>query len=512
MPKLKEKYDIVIIGSGMGGLCSALILAKEGYDVCVLEKNAQIGGTLQTFKRDGAKFDTGVHYVGGLEEGQALYPYFKYFDLLDSTTPIKMGVDAYDIITFQGDDNMYPHAQGTENFIEKLAAFFPDEEPGLRKYVDEIQKVCDKFALFNLYEDIDPKGELDAMYSGVQNVISSCTDNMLLQKVLAGSNFLYAGEDNKSPFYMHALIINSYMQSSYKFKNGGSEISRSLNYSLKDYGGTIVRNAEVELIHQQNNVVEYVKLTDGRKIKADTFISNVHPTETLKLMDYSGLRKSYTNRILDLKNSTSVFTLYIVLKPKSLKYVNYNHYNFTEGDVWNFGNYTDKNWGAGQALFTMPDKNNPEYSGVLTVMAYMRMEELAPWLGSNNTTLNITDRGDGYEEFKERKAQILFDQINLIVPGIREKTNSYYTSTPLTQRDYLNSVDGSLYGVSRDYNYPLQSQISPRTKFKNLFFTGQNIIMHGILGTAIGAVITCGEIIGRPYLVDKIRKSAGINL
>ena len=75
---MDKKYDVVIVGSGLGGLVSAVILAKEGKRVCVLEKNNQYGGNLQTFVRDKTIFDTGIHYIGGLSEGQNLYKYFKY--------------------------------------------------------------------------------------------------------------------------------------------------------------------------------------------------------------------------------------------------------------------------------------------------------------------------------------------------------------------------------------------------------------------------------------------------
>ena len=68
-----KKYDIVIIGSGIGGLICGNVLAKEGLSVCVLEKNKQIGGSLQTFSRDKTVFDSGVHYIGGLDKGQNLY-------------------------------------------------------------------------------------------------------------------------------------------------------------------------------------------------------------------------------------------------------------------------------------------------------------------------------------------------------------------------------------------------------------------------------------------------------
>ena len=75
-----KEYDFVIIGGGLGGLQCAFILADEGYSVIVLEKNHHLGGNLQVFSRDKCLFDTGVHYLGGLDEGQNLYKFFKYFN------------------------------------------------------------------------------------------------------------------------------------------------------------------------------------------------------------------------------------------------------------------------------------------------------------------------------------------------------------------------------------------------------------------------------------------------
>ena len=105
--KLKEKYDVVIVGSGLGGLVSAIILAKEGRSVCVLEKNQQYGGNLQTFVRHKTIFDTGVHYIGGLSEGQNLYQYFKYLGIIDDIELKKLDEDGFDIITFDDDETEY---------------------------------------------------------------------------------------------------------------------------------------------------------------------------------------------------------------------------------------------------------------------------------------------------------------------------------------------------------------------------------------------------------------------
>jgi all-trans-retinol 13,14-reductase len=93
-------YDVVIIGSGLGGLECGYILSKEGYKVCILEKNRQFGGSLQIFVRDKAIFDTGIHYIGGLDEGQNLNQSFKYFNIMDKLKLHRMDKDGFDRVTF----------------------------------------------------------------------------------------------------------------------------------------------------------------------------------------------------------------------------------------------------------------------------------------------------------------------------------------------------------------------------------------------------------------------------
>ena len=144
---MKKEYDILVIGSGLGGLVSALILAKEGLKVCVLEKNNQYGGNLQTFSRDKLIFDTGVHYLGGLSKGQNLNQYFTYLGIMQDLDLKKMDENGYDRITFDGDEVAYPHSQGYDNFVEQLAKIFPEERQNLARYVQTIQNVCALFPM-----------------------------------------------------------------------------------------------------------------------------------------------------------------------------------------------------------------------------------------------------------------------------------------------------------------------------------------------------------------------------
>src|SRR5687767_15196569 len=119
-----EQYDVVIVGTGLGGLASGAILAMEGYKVCLLERNKQIGGTLQTYVRERVIFDSGVHYVGGLDEGQNLHQIFKYLGIVYKFKMQKLDEIGFDQLRFEGDPNVYMYSQGYDNFIATLSRQF----------------------------------------------------------------------------------------------------------------------------------------------------------------------------------------------------------------------------------------------------------------------------------------------------------------------------------------------------------------------------------------------------
>lgn len=79
-----------------------------------------------------------------------------------------------------------------------------------------------------------------------------------------------------------------------------------------------------------------------------------------------------------------------------------------------------------------------------------------------------------------------------------------HTTTPLSYRDYTGTIDGSAYGIVKNYQYPQISFVSTRTKLKNLFLTGQNLNVHGALGVTLTAMLTCSEFVGQEYLAKKV--------
>lgn len=508
---MKAFYDTVIVGSGLGGLVSAVILAMEGHKVCVLEKNNQYGGNLQTFAREKSIFDTGVHYIGGLAKGQNLYHYFKYLGIYDGLRLHRLDKDGYDMISFDDDEIEYPHSQGYDNFMDSLISYFPEEEKGIRDYCAKLQETCDKFPLYNLQLG-KPYYEDEELYKRpARDCINSFTSNKKLQAVLAGSNLLYAGLPDKTPFYVHALSVNSYIQSAYRCVNGGGQISKLLVRRLRELGGDSFKRHEVVRFGFEDGRIISAITSNGKEFRGGRFISNIDPKPTLSLVGKEHFRKSYVKRIEAIESTISVFSLYIVLKPGSFPYMNRNFYHFKDHNrLWEVQDYTQESWPENYMISMGVKKGQGPWADQLTAIAYMHYDEVKHWEDTFNTVTNKNERGQDYETFKREKADTLITQIEKRFPQIRSCIQSVYTSTPLSYRDYIGCNRGSMYGFVKDAKNPLKSQISPRTKIPNLFLTGQSLNMHGILGVTIAAIVTCSEIVGREHLLSRIWDVNGI--
>ena len=494
------KNDVIIVGSGLGGLLCAYALGKEGYKVCVLEKNHQIGGCMQTFTRKGKIFDTGMHYIGSMDDGQILNSLFKFFGLTGKLKLKKLDKNGFDVFGIAGIE--YKYAQGFDNFIDTIHQKFPKEKQALLKYVDKLKEIRQASPIHNLKDD-DSYNNI-AQYINIKafDFIKSLTSDIKLQNVLAALNPAYAGMPDKTPLYTHSVINNSFIESAWRFVDGGDQIAKILEENIKSQGGTILKNCEVEKFVFENNSLTSVALTNSERFFAKNFISNLHPAVTLSKIESKHLSNAYRKRIGGNENTISVFSVYMVLKKKSFKYINYNYYHNENENVWGASIYNPEKFPEGYMLYTPASSKSDEYAESLVVYSYMKYDEVRKW---QDTT--VEKRGEEYLEFKQKKAEKLINLVEKRWPGLKNKIDSYYTSTPLTYRDYTATCEGSIYGILRDANNPLQSYISPRTKIPNLFLTGQNISMHGVLGVTIGAILTIAEFLGLGNILKKIKNA-----
>lgn len=498
-----KQYDVIIIGSGLGSLVCGAILGKNGYSVCLYEKNRQAGGAMQTFARDKAIIDSGVHYIGSLAEGQTLNKIFRYLGVMDSLKLKQLDTDGFDHIHFRNEDKHYKLAQGYDHFIEQLVKDFPKERDALHVYCNAVKDACNKFPLFNLRTG-DAREKEAILGINAAAFIRSITADERLQQVLAGNNLLYAGIADKTPFYVHALVQNSYIESSWRCLDGGSQITRALTKVIKENGGDIVRNAEVKKIVGKDGLVDHITLADGREIGGKQFISGLHPSRTIAMTENDNFRGAYRSRIAGLENTPGTFMINAVLKPGTFPYLNYNYYHHATENAWDGIHYTKENWPQTYGMFVAAGAGKLQYADNLSLMTYMRYEEVAEWQDTFNTDSFPDTRGTGYEAFKTEKAEQLLDVVTQQFPRLRDCIHAYYVATPLTYRDYLAIPEGSMYGVTKDADNPLKAFISPATRLSNLYLTGQNMNLHGILGVTMSSIVTCAELLGMEQLVNDI--------
>ena len=494
-----KKYDVIIIGGGIGGLASGIILSKEGLSVCILEQHSVIGGCLQSFKRHGRTLDTGMHYIGSMGKDQIMYQYFKYFGITDDLRLHKLNDDGFDYFHFS-DGESYCHAAGNERFVDTLSRRFPEDRKGIETIINKMQNIGDMIAPEVLRSGkLYNRGGKDYTTVSAYSEIERNINNDRLRNVMAGNTGLYAGDKLTTSMYEYGVITQSYIQGAYAFEDGSQQLADLMVRQIERNGGEVRLNARVEKIHLEGDKAEYVVLTSGERIFGERIISSIHPSTTFSILENNTVyKKAFFTRMNSLANTYGIFTTYLLMKPNTVKYENSNHFYFNINDVWSL-DYMYKGANIPGVLMCMQPNSRNQYTDVISLLTPMPFEQCARWA---DTT--IGRRGDDYKAFKEHFGNAVIDFVSQFNPNLKENIEFIHTASPLTYRDYTSTPEGSAYGLVKDCRNPLASLVFARTKISNLLITGQSLNIHGCLGATISAAVTCSEILGEEYLAKKI--------
>jgi all-trans-retinol 13,14-reductase len=495
--------EIIIIGGGIGGLFCGAFLSREGYSVKIFEQHHKIGGGLHQFEREGVSFETGMHLVGGFQEGGVLNRICSYLGVMDKLSIMPEDENCRELFHIARDGKKYIIPQGSGRFVEQLSSEFPEERENIERYIKAVYAICDETKLYNLEIPASSfQSHSGFILRSVGDFIDSFTKNERLRSVLAMGNPLYAGDRYKTPAYIHALITKLYMESAGRFAGGSRQLADALTEAITREGGAVYPGRGVTHIEIENKKIQYLITADGEKHRADRYISSIHPASLLELLDASKLQRSYRQRISSIPNTYSAFTLYIVFKPGAFPFFNYTYYYMEDYSMtWEQNAYTPDTWPKGLMFITPPVTGQGACAEKMIVNCIMNFETVKPW---ENTTSG--KRGATYEAFKRRCEEKILCKLEEIYPNIRPCIKSVYSASPLTIRDYCKQKEGALYGMKKDCTNMALSHVSVRTKLENLLLTGQNISLHGILGVPLTAIVTCAELTGMEYLLNKINK------
>lgn len=490
-------YDTLIIGAGLSGLMTGYILAKEGQKVCIVEKNPIPGGLMQNFRVRGKVFDAGAHYFGGLKESQSLHAYFRYFGLLDKIDFKQLDLNAYDRFLFQDREIAFP--QGHENYIEHLSKLFPKEAEGIRHFTNHMRKTVHQYTGFNLSHEND-ESFVHLAHTNAFEEISRFVSDKKLRHLLFANAPAYDGRPESTPFYIYALLSYSYIESAWRVLGGSGKIAEILEQNFTKAGGEIRYKFDVQAIETDSSGrVSGLKSVTDEKLFGQRIISTVHPSLLPNMLPVEQLRKAYRNRLSNLKNTTGMFSIYAVMKPKRFAFMNSVNYCYNSTLEQADKVYARNTFAEKFIFLTQPQHHRQIYAETAQILSPMPYAEVARFADTK-----VRRRGKHYFDFKQKMTEKLMELVSQYFPGFSAAVAHINTGTPLTYRDYSGSKEGAVYGVLKDSRNPMLTTVSHRTKIPNLFIGGQSANIHGIHGTAAGAFVLCSDILGEDYLQKKM--------
>lgn len=501
-------FDVIVIGSGMGGLTCASLLSQLGRKrVLVLERHFKLGGFTHTFDRNGYRWDVGVHYVGQMAQGQQCR---QLFDLITrgNVEWFRMP-DKFDVFTYP--DFEFAVDADPEIFKADLIKRFPDEAAGIKQYFIDLPRVVQWF------ENRIVQSMMPFPFNSVMHFAEGSMRQMATQTTQTYLNSLFRSVELKallcsqwgdcgvppsmSPLALHALIACHYFGGGYYPCGSAKSIADAVVNVVKAQGGDCLTNHTVTDIIVEDGRAKGVKVLiargDNREkgaIFAPKIVSNAGYAITFgKLVppDYRVVLPAEFH-----KDIRSCVTAYIGFKssPEVLGIKGENHWIFDSYDHDNMFNNTlsGPTGKAGGCFLSFPSLKDPaakKHTAELTVL--VKFEEFAGW-----SDTSWQHRGSDYEAFKQQLANKLLDIVEKKFPGFGKLVEYIEVSTPLSVADFTGHPDGAIYG------YPLTSEefkkrsFSPATPIKDLYMTGTDTVTLGIMGAAMGGIVTASHLMG----------------
>lgn len=518
-----KTFDAIVIGSGTGGLSVASLLAQEGKKVLVLEQHYIIGGFTHAFQRKGYVWDVGLHYVGQVHiPGTVLNKTFRYIS--EGNLKWEPLDDVYDRAVFG--DTEYEFPRGRRNFKNKLKEYFPEEKDlkSIDTYfelLDEVQKVGTAYYvekvippfLAKIFGSLLRRGVLKYSDQTTLSVIQGITDNGKLIGVLTAQYGDYGLQPSQSSFYMHAVLVNHYMDGAGYPVGGAPRFAETVGAVIEKAGGTVLFQAKVKQIIVKKNKAVGVEMGDGKKFYARTIISDAGVVNTFssllpkKIIDQHGLAE----KLKELTPSLAHVGLYVGIREssKDLGLPKCNYWIFPDeyDHALNQSRYSDLDSNLPVSFVSFPSAKDPEsektHPGRTTaeVIILVQFDWFKKWSQAERYK-----RGDEYKEMKEKMAEKMFKELYRVAPQLKGKVDYYEVSSPLTTRFYTWHQKGEIYGVAHTPKRFRQRFLKSYTPVKNLFLTGQDAMIASISGGVMGGVL-CASAILKKNMLWKIKRS-----
>jgi all-trans-retinol 13,14-reductase len=512
---MTENWDAIIIGSGIGGMTAATLLAKVGrMRVLVLEKHSERGGLTHVFRRDGASWDVGVHYVGQMQPGtrpRLLFDFLSGKELEWNQMP-----DDFERFIYPGLDFAEP--SDPKRYEERLIERFPDEAKAIRCYFVDLVEAANWHVQGTMQSMLPwPLNFLLAQWRRLSSqkamqttgeYLSGHFKSTELKALLASQWGDYGLPPDESAFALHALVVWSYLDGGWFPKGGASRIARTFEVGVEANGGAIKVCQEVTSILTEGTHVVGVKALDGRRAQptevvyhAPIVISNAGATVTYnRLLPTDGAIGRKTAAVRDsidlLEGGLSAVVLYLRLNNpvSTLGVKGENYWIKTNFEHDNIDAHT-KAVLAGKpqyAYMSFPSaKSGESRFHTVEVLTLVKAEAFSTWHGTDHTA-----RGKDYVELKKRISQGLLDLADTTTPGLKALVQYSELSTPLTVEDFTSHPRGAIYGLKGTPKRYASLALSAMSPIAGLQLSGCDASSLGVAGAMMGGFVAASRVLG----------------
>jgi len=507
-----DTWDAIVIGSGIGGLTTALLLGDATRKrVLVLERHYTAGGFTHTFRRPGYEWDVGVHYVGMARAGTQMDRMFRRV-FGDGVAWESMG-DVYDTIVIG--DRRYEYVAGRERWRARMHEYFPGETAAIDTYLARLKETVGASSLFWAEKAVP---DLVARLGGwamrarfarhaaqtTRAVLESITRNQELIAVLTAQWGDYGLPPAESSFGMHAILATHYLGGAAYPAGGARTMAAAVIPRIEANGGAVLVDADVASIIVERGKAVGVRTAEGREFRAPAVISDTGLATTMRLLPRDAPRRTVLDAALSrMKSSAAHVCLYVGLKATEAEI------GLTRSNLWvypdaDFEGALDR-FAADPAsplplaYISFPSAKDPTFASrfpgrsTIEVLTLGRYEwftdwERGPW----------RRRGDDYESLKAQWRDRLLDVLYRHVPQVRGRVDVAEVSTPLSTRHFTNYARGEIYGLAHDPARFGERALKPKTPVPGLWLTGQDVCTCGIGGAIGGGYIAASALAGKP--------------